>query len=222
MATVEEHPATNGTATAAGDIAVENPATGEVIAHVPDMTAEQVAELAARGARRAAGMGGAGLRGPRADPAPRAEVARRQLRARHRDDRLRDGQGLRGRAHRRGHVRRQRVRLLGQARALLPGRPAHQERLAAAEGQEARRALPAARPGRRHRPVELPADQLVRRRHPGPGRRQRGHPQAQRGHPADEPAHGRRAARVRAARRRLRGRHRPRAPRARRSSTTST
>ena len=52
MATVEEHPATNGTATAAGDIAVENPATGEVIAHVPDMTAEQVAELA-RAARAA-------------------------------------------------------------------------------------------------------------------------------------------------------------------------
>ena len=52
MATVEEHPATNGTATAAEDIAVENPATGEVIAHVPDMTAEQVAELA-RAARAA-------------------------------------------------------------------------------------------------------------------------------------------------------------------------
>ena len=42
--TVEEHQATNGAATAAGDIAVENPATGEVIAHVPDMSAEQVAE----------------------------------------------------------------------------------------------------------------------------------------------------------------------------------
>ena len=52
MATVEEHPATNGTATAAGDIAVENPATGEVIAHVPDTTPEQVAELA-RSARAA-------------------------------------------------------------------------------------------------------------------------------------------------------------------------
>ena len=52
MATVEEHQATNGAATAAGDIAVENPATGEVIAHVPDMSAEQVAELA-RAARAA-------------------------------------------------------------------------------------------------------------------------------------------------------------------------
>src|ERR671925_685394 len=35
--------------TSAGDIPVENPATGEVIAHVPDMTAEQVVELARRG-----------------------------------------------------------------------------------------------------------------------------------------------------------------------------
>ena len=54
MATVEEHPATNGTATAAGDIAVENPATGEVIAHVPETTPEQVAELA-RASRAARG-----------------------------------------------------------------------------------------------------------------------------------------------------------------------
>jgi acyl-CoA reductase-like NAD-dependent aldehyde dehydrogenase len=34
---------------AGAEIPVENPATGEVIAHVPDMAAEQVAELAARG-----------------------------------------------------------------------------------------------------------------------------------------------------------------------------
>src|SRR5215218_11473255 len=33
----------------ASDIPVENPATGEVIAHVPDLAAEQVAELARRG-----------------------------------------------------------------------------------------------------------------------------------------------------------------------------
>src|ERR671936_575363 len=47
VATVEEH-----MASAAADIAVENPATGEVIAHVPDMSAAQVAELA-RAARAA-------------------------------------------------------------------------------------------------------------------------------------------------------------------------
>ncbi|HEU4977786.1 MAG TPA: aldehyde dehydrogenase family protein [Solirubrobacteraceae bacterium] len=39
----------NGHAAAAADIAVENPATGEVIAHVPDTTAEQVREMARKG-----------------------------------------------------------------------------------------------------------------------------------------------------------------------------
>jgi acyl-CoA reductase-like NAD-dependent aldehyde dehydrogenase len=38
-----------GHAAAAGDIPVENPATGEVIAHVPDVTAEQVREMARKG-----------------------------------------------------------------------------------------------------------------------------------------------------------------------------
>ena len=52
MATVEEHPATNGTATAAGDIAVENPATGEVIAHVPDMPPSRWPSCRARRAPR--------------------------------------------------------------------------------------------------------------------------------------------------------------------------
>jgi acyl-CoA reductase-like NAD-dependent aldehyde dehydrogenase len=52
VASVKEHTATDGAGAAAGDIAVENPATGEVIAHVPDLGPEQVAELA-RAARAA-------------------------------------------------------------------------------------------------------------------------------------------------------------------------
>ncbi len=54
MATVEQHVpetqngVTNGTAPETGGIPVENPATGETIAHVPDLGAEQVAEMAAR------------------------------------------------------------------------------------------------------------------------------------------------------------------------------
>jgi acyl-CoA reductase-like NAD-dependent aldehyde dehydrogenase len=52
VTSVEEQAASSETSTAVADIAVENPATGEVIAHVPDMTAEQVAELA-RAARAA-------------------------------------------------------------------------------------------------------------------------------------------------------------------------
>jgi acyl-CoA reductase-like NAD-dependent aldehyde dehydrogenase len=55
MATVEQHvPETqngagNAAAPDAGGIPVENPATGEIIATVPDLSAEQVVELAARG-----------------------------------------------------------------------------------------------------------------------------------------------------------------------------
>ncbi|MBI5103506.1 MAG: aldehyde dehydrogenase family protein, partial [Solirubrobacterales bacterium] len=46
---VEETAATNGAATAVQDIAVENPATGQVIAHVPDQGADEVAEMARKG-----------------------------------------------------------------------------------------------------------------------------------------------------------------------------
>jgi acyl-CoA reductase-like NAD-dependent aldehyde dehydrogenase len=55
MATVEEHveqeinQAENGVARAGGDIAVENPATGETVGTVPDLGAEAIAEMAARG-----------------------------------------------------------------------------------------------------------------------------------------------------------------------------
>ena len=52
MTSVEEQATASQAATGVADIAIENPATGEVIAHVPDMTAEQVAELA-RAARAA-------------------------------------------------------------------------------------------------------------------------------------------------------------------------
>jgi acyl-CoA reductase-like NAD-dependent aldehyde dehydrogenase len=55
MATVEqqvtqtENGTANGAAPLTGEIPVENPATGQTIATVPDMSAEQVAEMAARG-----------------------------------------------------------------------------------------------------------------------------------------------------------------------------
>src|SRR5271168_3257691 len=51
MATVEQHPPEthNGLAHSDGDIPVENPATGEIIATVPNLGPEAVAEMAARG-----------------------------------------------------------------------------------------------------------------------------------------------------------------------------
>ena len=163
MATVEEHPATNGTATAAGDIAVENPATGEVIAHVPDTTAEQVAELA-RAARAA-------------QPAGRRSASRAAARILRRAQKWVVDNSERvietivsetGKAYEDALI----AEVMYGANAFgfwakhaprLPGRRARQERRAAAEGQEAGPALPPARPGRRHRPVELPADELLRR-----------------------------------------------------------
>jgi acyl-CoA reductase-like NAD-dependent aldehyde dehydrogenase len=56
MATVEQQvnrevhngAAPNGATTAGGDIPVENPATGQIVAHVPDLDAAAVAEMAAR------------------------------------------------------------------------------------------------------------------------------------------------------------------------------
>src|SRR5215212_9303882 len=48
MSTVEQQPAAAQNGHGASTIPVENPATGETIAHVPDLSAEQVAELAQR------------------------------------------------------------------------------------------------------------------------------------------------------------------------------
>src|SRR5690242_13320096 len=47
MASVEQQ--ASAAAAAEREIAVENPATGQVIAHVPDLGADEVAELARRG-----------------------------------------------------------------------------------------------------------------------------------------------------------------------------
>jgi len=51
MATVEQHPpeTQNGLSHSDGDIPVENPATGEIVATVPDLGADAVADMARRG-----------------------------------------------------------------------------------------------------------------------------------------------------------------------------
>jgi acyl-CoA reductase-like NAD-dependent aldehyde dehydrogenase len=64
MATVEQQPAAAQNGAGHGDeIAVENPATGETIAHVPDMGADQVAALVARGRRAQPGWEALGYDG---------------------------------------------------------------------------------------------------------------------------------------------------------------
>ena len=137
----------NGAA-AAGTIEVENPSTGKVIASVPVVPPEQVAELVARARRRAARLGGARLRRPRRGAEALPEVDLGQLSARDRHDRLRDRQGPRGRARGGGRLRGRRVRLLGQERRGLPRRGAREDGVAVRQGPQADRALRAGRRGR--------------------------------------------------------------------------
>src|SRR3954467_3171918 len=56
-----EAAATNGHTT--GQVPVENPATGEVVAHVPDLSADEVRELAQAGAAAQPGWGALGFAG---------------------------------------------------------------------------------------------------------------------------------------------------------------
>jgi acyl-CoA reductase-like NAD-dependent aldehyde dehydrogenase len=64
MASVEDRPRANGAASAeAPQIEVENPATGEVIATVPDLSAADVAELAAAGRAAQPGWEALGFEG---------------------------------------------------------------------------------------------------------------------------------------------------------------
>ena len=159
-------------------IAVENPATGQVIATVPDLWRRRGRRLAAKARRAQPGWEALGFEGRGAIMLRAQRWLIDNARPRHRDDRLRDRQDLRGRPARRDLLRRQRVRLLGQERREVPRRREGQVRERLRQGQEADLALPPARPDRRHRPVELPADELLRRLHPGARRRQRGDPQA--------------------------------------------
>ena len=220
MATVEEHAieihngAANGTTIAApagAEIPVENPATGEIIATVPDLDAAAVAELAKRGRAAQPAWEAYGFEGRARVLRRDAEVGDGQLRARHRRrSSRRPARPTRTRSWPRSPTPATRS-------ASGPRTPRSTSPTSACtsspmlrEGQEADPALPPARPGRRDRPVELPADQLLRRLHPRAGGRQQRDPQALGGHAADLAAAGRGPARVRPARGRLAGRHRPR------------
>src|SRR4051794_12246313 len=73
MSTVEQQPAAAHNGAGASTIPVENPATGETIAHVPDLSAEQVKELAAKARIAQRGWEALGFEG-------RAEVFREMRR----------------------------------------------------------------------------------------------------------------------------------------------
>ncbi len=95
-------------------IPVENPATGEIVATVPEPRSRGGRRDGRPRTRGPAGVGGVRLRGPRTRAAPGPEVGDGQHRADRRDDRLGDRQDLRGRPARRDRLRRRRLRLLGQ------------------------------------------------------------------------------------------------------------
>src|SRR3954453_7795257 len=73
MSTVEQQPAAAQNGAGAATIPVENPATGETIAHVPDLSAEQVADLARKARTAEPGWEALGFDG-------RAEVFREMRR----------------------------------------------------------------------------------------------------------------------------------------------
>ena len=156
---------------------VVNPATGEVIATVAQSTSDDVPRGRAR-PRGAARVGGARLRGSRADPAPRPEVDDRQ----HRPDRetivSETGKTYEDALARRGRLRGLRLRLLGQARAEVPGDEKIRTSNPFVLGRKLVVRYRPRRRRRRDRAVELPADELLRRLHPGARRRQRRRPEA--------------------------------------------
>ena len=156
MATAEQQRST--------EIAVENPATGEVIGSVQAVSVEELHAMAERGRAAQPAWEALGFDGRAQDPAPRPEVDDRQRGADRQDDRRRVGQDLRGRA-------------AGQISPTPPPRSACSARggpsSSPTEGgrgqpfgveQEARDPLRPVRRRRRRRPaIELPADELLRR-----------------------------------------------------------
>ena len=169
-------------------IEVRNPATRRAARDASRRSRR--AELAALARARPRGAAASGRRsastGARAVLRRHAALAARQRRARDRDDRLRDRQGLRGRAAARARLRRLRAVVLGAAR----GAATSSERrfLARSPLIAGRRLVTRYVPrgaGRRDRAVELPAAELLRRRDPGARRGQQRAAQALRADAAD-------------------------------------
>ncbi len=190
MATVEQVPAAiqNGGSTG---IPVENPATGEIIATVPTCRPSEVKALAARAraaqpAWEALGFEGRGkvlLRAQKwvTDNAERIiDTIVSETGKTYEDAQLAE---ITYAADAFGFWAKKAPEYLADE-SVKSRQPVRQ-------GQEADRPLPPARRRRRDRPVELPADELLRRLHPRARRRQRRDPQAVRGHAAHLAADGR-------------------------------
>ena len=197
-------------------IPVENPATGEIVAHRPDLGAEEVAEMAARGRAAQPEWEAYGFEG-------RARVLRRaQKWVMDNADRIVETiVSETGKTYEDAELAE--IGYAGtafgfwakEAAGYLADEKVKSSQLLVKGKKLILRYRPLG-PDRRDRPVELPADQLLRGLHPGAGGRQQRDPQALRGDAADLAAAGRGPARVRPARERPADRHRRRRRPARR------
>ena len=178
-------------AESAADIPVENPATGEIVATVPDLGADAVAEMAARGRAAQPEWEAFGFDG-RARVLSRAQKWLMDNAQRVTETIVSEtGKTWEDAQPRRDRLRGQRFRLLGEAGTELPRRRGRQVQPGAGQGQEADPALSPARADRCDRTLELPVDELLRRLHPGADGRQQRDPQAVGGDAADLAADGR-------------------------------
>ena len=148
-----------------GDISVENPATGETVATVPDLGADAVAEMAAKGRAAQPGWEAYGFEG-------RGRVLlRAQKWVMDNAEQVistiisETGKTFEDASLAEISYAGNAFGFWAKSCARVPRRRARQVRPAAGQGQEADPALPAARPDRRDRAVELPADELLRRLH---------------------------------------------------------
>ena len=197
------------------EIAVENPATGETIATVPELRRIRSRRMVA-GARAAQPAWAAAGFDARAEVllAARGWLVANAERVVEHDLRPRPG-GPPTRPSSPSSPTGSRRSSSGQSRrpSTSPTRRSSRPRRSSAAASW--RPLRAARRRRRDRPLELPAQQLVRRLHSGARGGQRRRAQALRGDAADLARAGRDARRVRPPRGRLPGRDRPRRDRRR-------
>ena len=166
------------TASGKQEFAVENPATGEVIAHCPDLGAADIAAMARRGREVQPAWDALGFEG-------RGRILRRMQKwvIDHQDEVIAVIRSETGKTYEDALIAEisYGAAAFGFWAANAPKYLADEKVKSSAvlvKGKKLMLRHKPLGPDRRHRPVELPADELVRRLHPGAGRRQQRDPQA--------------------------------------------